>query len=65
MRKLTKNEMAKVRRQVGRRFAVVNSKTLYAMVARNSRKEANQFVVAYTKGYGHADWLVVDTKEGK
>ena len=64
MKKLTEGEIAGIRRQVGRRFAVVNAETLYVMVARDSRKEAEQFVVAYKKGYGsESSWLVVDTQK--
>ncbi len=63
MANITKKEMTKVRKQVGRRFAVVNAKTLYVMVDRDTIKEAEQFVVAYKKGYGSEhSWLIVDTR---
>ena len=63
MKKFTDTQLEIIRRQVGRRYAVVSGdERPYAIAAFNTVREANQFTASYDKAYGKEffGWHMVD-----
>ena len=61
-RNLLTFEWLKIKRQIGRRFAIVRLEDLHVIAAYDTREEAFDFIDSYERDGGKVEWWVADAE---